>query len=177
MIGGMILALLMLLSSIPQGSTPNPGSEAESATATEKEWIVEPIEMPSGPSARWPSLAWNGPAASTPVSTDGEGDVTWMVWTEEGKELPGGEGKRHRLLLSRYSATTREWSEPLSASEGEDWFVNWADVPRVGFQGERLVTTWLGRLGSGTYAYGVRYGFSEDRGESFSEPRLLHAAD
>ena len=50
------------------------------------------------------------------------------------------------------------WSPARTIASGDDWFVNWADVPTLtAFADGTLVATWLAMLGEGTYAYGVSF--------------------
>src|SRR5687768_8193204 len=56
-----------------------------------------------------------------------------------------------------------EWSAPRTVASGDDWFVNWADVPSVmRLPDGSLAAHWLQKSGSGTYAYDVRLAFSTD---------------
>jgi len=60
-------------------------------------------------------------------------------------------------------------------SRGCDWFVNWADHPKlaVADNGD-WVTFWLQREGAATYAYGIRISRSTDEGRSWSPPVTPH---
>jgi hypothetical protein len=61
------------------------------------------------------------------------------------------------------------WSEPRIAASGDDWFVNWADVPSVvRLANGTLAAHWLQKSSSDTYAYDVRLAYSKDDGRTWS---------
>ena len=110
-----------------------------------------------GEAGRYPQLA---------VGLRGE---VRALWTEE---LPGSP-RRHRLRLASFAGGA--FSSPTTVAEGEAWFVNWADVPRVaiGARGE-LAVTWLEKLGAGTYAYGIRLSQQSHPDDTWTAPAWLH---
>lgn len=98
------------------------------------------------------------------TGADGRASLSWI------EPLEGG---GHVLRLC--AATGGGWGPAREVARGDDWFVNWADTPRhARFTDGTLVATWLQRLGSDTYAYGVRYALSSDEGRAWSEPAWLH---
>ncbi len=96
------------------------------------------------------------------LETDGDG--VWMSWTE-----PAAGG--HRVAASYYDGA---WSPPNTIAAGDGFFVNWADFPSIRTFGDRLYAHWLWRGGQGTYDYGVRVAWSDDRGATWSEPWTPH---
>ena len=67
------------------------------------------------------------------------------------------------------------WSAARSVASGDDWFVNWADVPSVlRLDERRLAAHWLQKSGPGTYAYDVRLSFSTDNGATWSRSVTPH---
>ena len=112
------------------------------------------VETPAAPGSGQPFLA-----------TDDGG--VWMSWTE-----PHAAG--HRVAVSHFDAQADGWSAPETVAEGDGFFVNWADFPSVHAVGDRLVAHWLWRGGQGTYDYGVRVSWSDDRGSTWSEPWTPH---
>ena len=67
------------------------------------------------------------------------------------------------------------WSPAVTVASGDNWFVNWADVPSVlRLGGSVLVAHWLQKSGSGTYAYDVRLSRSTDNGRTWSAPITPH---
>ena len=69
------------------------------------------------------------------------------------------------------------WSEPVEVARGEDWFVNWADIPAVQPVTESFwAAHYLERTPGGKYAYDVRMRLSDDGGKNRSS-RLEDAQD
>jgi hypothetical protein len=67
------------------------------------------------------------------------------------------------------------WSEAQTVSQGENWFVNWADFPSVvDLKDGSLTAHWLVKSGSSTYAYDVSILRSKDGGKSWSKPIVPH---
>jgi len=84
-----------------------------------------------------------------------------------------GSSKRHALRSSVYS--NGKWSSPVTIAEGDEFFVNWADVPSVvKLPDGRFVAHWLEKSGKGTYAYDVRLKISSPTGTSWSNPITPH---
>ena len=83
------------------------------------------------------------------------------------------QGQTATLKFAERTATG--WSEARVVASGNDWFVNWADVPSVIRLGDgTLAAHWLQKSGPGTYAYDVRLAFSKDRGKTWSAPVTPH---
>ena len=92
-----------------------------------------------------------------------DGDDLLLSWLEPG----------HRFLMSRLHAG--EWSAPILIAEGDDFFVNWADIPKIGVAGDgTLWAHWLAKIGSDTYAYGIFLARSTDGGATWEPRGLLH---
>ncbi len=80
----------------------------------------------------------------------------------------------YRLLVARLHEGS--WSAPVVIAEGEDFFANWADVPKVAVAGDgTLWAHWLAKLGEGTYAYGIFLARSGDGGVTWEPRGTLHA--
>lgn len=78
-------------------------------------------------------------------------------------------------LLKFAERTPSGWSEPRTAASGDDWFVNWADVPSVlRLDGGTLVAQWLQTTDEHLEAYDVRLAFSKDEGRTWSAPMSPH---
>ena len=61
------------------------------------------------------------------------------------------------------------WSAPRTVASGDNWFVNWADVPSVmRLDDGTLAAHWLQKSGAGTYAYDVRLSYSKDEGKTWA---------
>ena len=108
-----------------------------------------------------------GYAGQPALSRGGDGSIrlSWVETASDGKQT----------TLRTATLGTREWSEPVTLAEGQNWFVNWADIPRVSSAADgRLLYGWLEDLGEEKYAYGVRIGIADVKAQLRSEPRWLH---
>ena len=67
------------------------------------------------------------------------------------------------------------WSDVGAVARGDNWFVNWADVPSVmRMNNGTLAAHWLQKSGSSAYAYDVRLSHSADDGRTWSTSRTPH---
>jgi hypothetical protein len=76
----------------------------------------------------------------------------------------------------RYAPTKPDggWGSPVTITEGDRFFANWADLPAVQrLSGGSFVAHWLEKTGSDPYAYGVRIARSAD-GKTWKEAGWLH---
>jgi hypothetical protein len=70
--------------------------------------------------------------------------------------------------------TDTGWSAPQTVASGDDWFVNWADVPSVvQFDDDRLAAHWLEHSGDSD-GYDVELSISGDGGRSWTTPTTPH---
>ena len=133
-----------------------PGVIALSAgSSPSDEWAltVEPLAAPAGPDSGQPQLS---------VSSGG----TLLSWVER-------TGSGAVLKFSRLTADG--WGPARDVASGDNWFVNWADVPSVvQLDAGTLVAHWLQKSGPGTYAYDVRLAYSRDDGKSWSPSFTPH---
>lgn len=86
-------------------------------------------------------------------SSNGE---IYLSWVEK-------EENQAKLLFSQLN--DEQWSEPEQISEGEDWFVNWADFPSLVVNDDFKVAHWLQKSAEGTYDYDVRMSISKESGK------------
>jgi hypothetical protein len=101
-------------------------------------------------------------AAHLTITRDGR---LLMSWLEP-------EGTGHAFRMAEIGA---ERAAPHTIARGDDFFVNWADVPSIlALPDGSLAAHWLVRSGPGTYAYDVRIATSRDRGATWSEPIAPH---
>lgn len=67
------------------------------------------------------------------------------------------------------------WTGPYRVASGDDWFVNWADVPSaLRLSDGTLVAHWLQKSGPDTYAYDVRLSYSTDEGRTWAPSFTPH---
>lgn len=118
--------------------------------------------------ARIALAAGAGSRAPDVASAPGRDDAV-VTWVE-----PLGDG--HALRFARFDG--RRFGPPGEIARGRDWFVNWADTPRVFVETpDRWTAHWLERAGRPAYAYHVHYARTVDAGRSWSDARRLHADD
>jgi hypothetical protein len=85
------------------------------------------------------------------------------------------ERKGTRATLKFAERTASGWTPPQVAASGDDWFVNWADVPSVlRLADGALAAHWLQKSGADTYAYDVRLAWSTDEGRTWSHSVTPH---
>ena len=114
---------------------------------------VAPLQSPAGAVSGQPHLS---------VSSRG----VLLSWIERS-------GPRASLKFSE--RTANGWTAAKTVASGDNWFVNWADVPSVfRLPNGTIVGHWLQKSGPGTYAYDVRLAYSKDNGRTFSTSFLPH---
>lgn len=118
--------------------------------------IIHPTQSPAGTDSREPEMN------ATP-----DGRIV-MSWVE-------------RLSPTRYALRVairdaNAWSETRTVSEGDNWFINWADFPSViALRDGSLAAHWLVKSGSSTYAYDVNIARSSDGGKTWTTPIVPHS--
>ncbi len=98
------------------------------------------------------------------------GDQLILSWVEQKEDLSSS------LSMSKFQ--NGRFSEVIKISEGDNWFVNWADFPSVtAYAGNEnhLVAHWLQKSGEGTYDYDVKISQTKDGGTTWSPPFTLHS--
>jgi hypothetical protein len=102
-----------------------------------------------------------------PFLSSGSDGVIYLSWIEPGMD------KKHAFRLSRLEDNT--WKEPTTIIEGDEFFVNWADVPSV-FQSKDgiFAAHWLQSSAEWVYAYDIQMSISGDSGLTWSEPLTPH---
>ncbi len=92
-----------------------------------------------------------------------------LSWVE-----PAGE-RGHRLQLAATLAGETGWAPTLAVAEGEGWFVNWADTPRVQALADgSLWAHWLERTGPSRMDYGIALVRSDDGGRHWQRSAPVH---
>lgn len=116
---------------------------------------IEEIDVPSGDAAEQPSLA--------PLP-DGRLLMSWTELT----------GDVHAAV--RVSIRDRDgWSDPVTVTEGDDVFVNYADFPSaVALPDGTLAIGWLRMNGASSYGYDVNIALSADDGATWGPPVVPH---
>ena len=84
-------------------------------------------------------------------------------------------GKTKEKFLLKYSVLNNDnWSEPVAITSGSNWFVNWADYPMLASNGNDLMAHILQKSTEGKYTYDIKLIASVDKGNSWSDLKILH---
>lgn len=94
------------------------------------------------------------------------GKTLYMSWTEKFQDSQAA------LYVSKYE--NAKWSDKVELDRGQDWFVNWADFPSISKSGNSVISHYLKKSDTATFAYDIRYLYSSDQGESWSKSAKLH---
>jgi len=131
---------------------------------------VSATQMSSGSWADWrptmvPVTAPSGVNSAQPQMTVSPRGIL-LSWIERA-------GTRATLKFAERTPTG--WSPATTVAAGDDWFVNWADVPSVlRLDDGTLAAHWLQKSGAETYAYDVRLAHSKDDGRTWSASFTPH---
>ncbi len=80
-----------------------------------------------------------------------------------------------KATLKFAERTPSGWSPVQTVATGDNWFINWADVPSVVRLADgTLAAHWLQKSGAGTYAYDVMLSYSADGGRTWATPFSPH---
>lgn len=123
--------------------------------STDVDWHVKTMKSPAGVSSSEPNLH---------VGNDGDIYLSWVETYEDNN-------------TSLYYSTIKNnvWSNPTEISEGDNWFVNWADFPSVSsFGSGSIASHFLVQTEGGTYSYDVNISISNDKGLSWGIPFTPH---
>jgi hypothetical protein len=127
---------------------------ATTATATPPPPLVQDLQTPAQPGSSTPHLA--------PL----DAQKVIMSWTEP-------RGEQHAVRMAVYDGA--QWLPARDITVSDRLFVNWADFPSVvAGEGGVLFAHWLQRSGEDRYAYEIRVARSNDLGQTWSEPAVLH---
>ena len=122
---------------------------------TDDMWSVESMESPSGVGSSEPNLH---------VGSD---DTVYLSWVETSED--------HNTSLYYSTISQDVWSQKNKISQGDNWFVNWADFPSMSAFGQGSIAShFLVQRGEDTYAYDVNVSISNDEGMSWSKPITPH---
>jgi hypothetical protein len=119
------------------------------------DWLlpVSPLVSPAGPNSAQPQLSVTG-------------DRVVLSWIERTGET---------ATLKFAERTETGWTDARRAASGDNYFVNWADVPSViRLQDGSLAAHWLQKSADSTYAYDVRLAFSKNDGRTWSASTTPH---
>ncbi len=110
-----------------------------------------------------PNPAGTGALAPELAESESGAVLTWLE--------PDGDG--HALRFAEFDG--KGFSPPGIIARGRDWFVNWADTPRLFIAPDGdWIAHWPVKSGASTYAYDVVAARSSDRGATWSPPDTPH---
>lgn len=124
----------------------------------------------------WTLADWTLTVQPIPTPAGAESAQPQLTVSSRGVLLSWIERKGPHATLRFAERTPSGWTTPRTAAQGNDWFVNWADVPSVlRLPTGTLVAHWLQKSGADTYAYDVRLARSSDDGKTWSASFLPHS--
>jgi hypothetical protein len=176
-------------------STEAGGVVGRAVNGSTADWLspIEPVTSPASPDSAQPQLT-----VQTGSGQAGANDRLVLSWVERsavpgstsqpasvqptsgrpasGQPASGQNATRATLKVAEWSSSTSSgWSEAKTVASGDNFFVNWADVPSVrGLADGSLAAHWLQKSGAGTYAYDVRLSFSKDGGRTWTPSVTPH---
>lgn len=125
---------------------------------------------PQAPVAEWAIAEVESPAGA------GSAETHFAELPDEGLVMSWLEPDADKQSLRFATFTHGAWSLPRTIASGDDWFVNWADLPSVvPIDGEHWIAHWLELQPEQAYTYDIVFAISGDRGLSWSTPRKLNA--
>lgn len=108
-------------------------------------------------------------AGSEPSLYVSENGTIYLSW------IQAKEKEKSKLFFSKLIEHDLTWSEPKLISEGNDWFVNWADFPSItSFGNGSLAAHYLAKSANGTYDYNVNITISNDDGNTWNKSLIPH---
>jgi len=123
-----------------------------------KDYILQPISLKATFQSSEPNLftSLDGTTYLSFISTD--------LSSEESK-----------LYFSTLDLDNLKWNNPSLINSSADWFVNWADFPRITANNlNGLSVHYLQKSGEDTYSYDIKVMNSSDGGANWSKPLKLH---
>jgi hypothetical protein len=150
----LLLVIINLSCNHPRGDASVSQTSPELTAASEPTLVIRPTQSPTVGDSREPELT---------ATQDGRVILSWVEKTGE---------KRYALRTA--TLDQKGWTEAQTVSQGDNWFVNWADFPSViALKDGSLAAHWLVKSGSSTYAYDVNISQSKD-GKSWNKSVVPH---
>ena len=129
----------------------------------------------AGLEARSDSADWSPVIQTLPTPAAIDSGQPQLTTSNRGVILSWIERSGSRATLKFAERTPQGWTVPRVVASGDDWFVNWADVPSVvRLADDSLAAHWLQKSGPDTYAYDVRLSYSRDDGKTWSRSFTPH---
>jgi hypothetical protein len=148
------LVIINLSCNRPRGDASVSQRSPALTAASEQALVIRPTQSPTDGDSREPELT---------ATQDRRVILSWVEKTGE---------KRYALRTA--TLDQKGWTEAQTVSQGDNWFVNWADFPSViALKDGSLAAHWLVKSGSSTYAYDVNISQSKD-GKSWNKSVVPH---
>ena len=81
-----------------------------------------------------------------------------------------------KLYFSKLELNKLQWNNPSLINSSTDWFVNWADFPRITTNNYNGISVhFLEKSASETYSYDIKVMNSKDGGNNWNSPMKLHS--
>jgi hypothetical protein len=133
------------------------------------------LQCVTGSAGRSAMSDWTPTIQALPTPAAADSGQPQLSTSERGVILSWIERQGPTATLKFAERTPNGWSEPRVVASGDDWFVNWADVPSVVRLADgSLAAHWLQKSGPDTYAYDVRLSYSKDDGKTWSSSFTPH---
>jgi hypothetical protein len=126
--------------------------EENNPDASEQQSSVVSLENPTETQSHLPRLFSNG-------------EALYMSWVTR-------KDKTNYLNYAVYDGTN--WTKPETISQGDDWFINWADFPVISEANGNILTTYLQKSDTATYAYDIRYNIYNAATKTWKKDLLLN---
>lgn len=107
---------------------------------------------------------WNANSISTTPNLFSDSEKLYVSWVELDQE---------QASLFYSVLEHGQWKAPQLISQGDDWFVNWADFPQLAVYGDHMIATFLQKSDDGTYTYDIYYTLKKGE-QSWTIPKKLH---
>ncbi len=103
-------------------------------------------EKPNVPSITPIPFETSHSSAEPNLFTDSIGNI-YLTWIEK---------KGQTGTLKYAKLVNNKWTEPVTITSGENWFINWADFPQFITNGKNgFLASTLVKRGKSTYAYDI----------------------
>lgn len=106
-----------------------------------------------------------------------DGSMQPFLFNNDGKLLLSWTQKENDTLHGLFFSELQNnvWSPPVKISNGDNWFVNWADFPSVVANNSNYIAHYLQKSDTATFAYDVMIKQSKDYGKTWSDSFKLHS--
>lgn len=139
------------------GCSSHPGS-SDMTGSTDLDTKMKMIEIPT-PAEK------GSEEPNFSVSQDG---TAYLSWIETRENEPT------QLLFARMNSGA--WTPPKLVAQGDEWFANWADYPVIAAHPSGLLMAhFLQKSGPEYFSYDVKITVSNDHGDTWTTPRVLHS--